>query len=277
MTAAGVRIVLIVASTVPVGFSEIIASVAAEEFGFQILRGPSGTGKFLAVEAIIAKIAPPYATMTVRAPRVADARAITAFCSRVYPGGVSAVGIDLDGATAGFYSGVLKLTEELPRGVRVVASASGAVPVTILSRAQITTCPALTSDQVREVLVGLGYSPAAAISAAALSGGRVSTALAYGADVSEVRAVTGGIVAGVRSDDPGVLVRALSDVCPAVVAMLGIWAVESISGRARVFDSATLGSVEQAGKVLAALDCADPVLGVQRLIDATSSGARFGR
>lgn len=266
------------ADTHPVGFAQIIDSVVADPYPFQILTGPAGIGKFMAVRAVADRLAPGYAQKLVRSPGIAQAREIIEFAAMRRPAPVMVVGIDFDGSTPGFVSAILKTTEELPAGVRVVASSSQRLPVTILSRAQSRTCPALSTDQVRQVLVGLGFSPAAAITAAGLSAGSVATALAYGQTVSEVRALAAGIVAGLKADDPGVVSRALVDLPAGVPEVLRRWAVESICDRPELFERPALGTVAQAGAVLKALRSGpDPVLGLATLVDSLDSAKRFAR
>ena len=220
---------------IPVGFETVVPQVVASEVPVTLLLGPDGIGKALAAQAILKRSAAPYDTRWLDACGVGDVRDLGRFISVGSVSGRKVVGIDLDAASESSQHALLKMLEEPPRGVRFVLTSSGSLLPTVRSRSEVVVCPPLSFEQVVQVLVKHHkWTVLAARPAAALSGGRVSVALAWG-DVSATRMQVLGAVKALGTGDREVWVRAVKDWSPGCNELFKVWAQERITGRWTVF------------------------------------------
>jgi hypothetical protein len=219
----------------PVGFADVVAQVVDSSASATLLLGPEGIGKAMAVQVVVERLAASYDRRWLDKSGVDQVREVGRFLSVGSVSGRKVVGIDVDGASEAAQQALLKILEEPPRGARFVLSSSGSALPTVRSRCEIVVCPPLTFDQVVEVLVAQHqWTVIAARTAAALSGGRVSVALAWG-DVTTTRMQVLGAVKALGTGDRDVWGRAVREWTPACSELFKVWAVERITGRWSVF------------------------------------------
>ncbi len=235
-----------------------------------LLRGPASVGKrTLSLHLADHHRVLPVDRMHTDAGLHMDVvRAVLTFVGVAPFGRLKLVTADLDQATEPALHALLKVLEEPPVHTRFLLRVSSRVlPATVTSRCQVYPMGLLPDAQVCEVLLGQGWTPAAATRAAALACGQVARAVAAGS-LDRYRDGVVELMKAVATRDLVMFDQALSTVDDDSFDLVYRWLVEAMTRQWRVYGENEMFGLHRNRKLLDAM--------LRRLLAVPRSPARLG-
>lgn len=166
------------------------------------------------------------------------ARGLVCFVSTAPFGAFKLARVRLDGSSDAALNILLKTLEDPPGNARFILTAAGTVLPTIASRASRIHLGLLKLDEVRDILIARGMSPAAASRAAPLGRGQVRRAMSAAGGGEGPRAVVLGIVRALAAGDAEQYERAFRSFDDETRDLLYAWVYEAASGQWAAFTEA---------------------------------------
>jgi hypothetical protein len=154
--------------------------------------------------------------------------------------------VDLDRCGERVQNTLLKTIEEMPEWGQVVMVASFMPMATIRSRCEVIWFPPLHEQEVAEVLVRLGYSPAESKLAATMGNGSVETALKFRESIRS-KPVAMSYVDVVTRHDRVALTTMQPRLDEGAKVMVWRWITEVLTDHPRVFTKDELSQVYALG------------------------------
>lgn len=221
-----------------IGHHEVTQILERELPAVTLLHGPPSIGKWTLTHHLATYHQVPMADHAIYPDglHIDAVRAIKSFVATAPFGPYKLIQARLDGSTEPALNALLKTLEEPPPTVRFLLTSSSPTLDTVTSRCTVFRLGLLDEDELRQILIQQGLSPAGATAAAALGRGQVKPALAA-RNSEPARQVVLELVRSLALHDRALFARATKNFDDDARDMLNLWLVEAITGRWRVFNA----------------------------------------
>lgn len=223
-----------------VGHRELVSILERGLPPVALLAGPASVGKWtvawhLAEHHNIARID----RLTHNDPLTVDlVRTVIAWAQHApFQSAFKLAVLGLDGASPAALNALLKILEEPPATMRFILTASAPTLPTVASRAQVFRFGLLRDEELADVLVAQGTSPAIARKVAPLGRGQVEQAL-HAQALMPARTAALAVVRAVATGDAELFDQAFKNFDDNAGLLLRTWLEEAITGQWRWFTAA---------------------------------------